>query len=156
MAEGDARKGTKRMKISHEMQTQTEAKFTRPVQADKAAFQETLQSQSKHLKQQEVQELMRHITMQGERLARFRSFRDLAKFKRLVKGFLQETVTDGLHLKKSHHFGMNGDAQALAIVKEVDEKLLELTEAMMNQEKKAVNILGLIGEIKGLLINLYT
>lgn len=43
-----------------------------------------------------------------------------------------------------------------SIVKEVDEKLLELTEVMMNQEKKAVNILGLIGEIKGLLINLYT
>ena len=35
-------------------------------------------------------------------------------------------------------------------------KLIELTEEVVNQEKDAIDLLGRIGEIKGLLINLYT
>ncbi len=50
---------------------------------------------------------------------------------------------------------MNG-SPSMTIVKQIDEKLMELTEQMMNQEEKSIQILGLIGEIKGLLINLYT
>lgn len=138
------------------MQTQNKNNYTRPVVAETNAFQKQLQSQTKHLKQQELQHLMKNITMQGDKIARFRSFRDLAKFKRMVKVFLQETVYDGLELQKSHTFNRQGQNRKLAVVKEVDAKLLELTEEMMNQEKKTVDILGLIGEIKGLLINIYT
>ncbi|PAV28595.1 hypothetical protein CIL05_16545 [Virgibacillus profundi] len=143
------------MKISHEMQTRTDTKFTRPA-AETQAFNRLVQSQTQNLKQQELQQLMKHITVQGDKLSRFRTFRDLAKFKRMIKGFLQETVYNGLNLQKSHSFALDGQNRKLAIVKEVDEKLLELTEEMMNQEKKTVDILGLIGEIKGLLVNLYT
>ncbi|MEW9675324.1 DUF327 family protein [Lentibacillus sp. L22] len=32
--------------------------------------------------------------------------------------------------------------------------MTELTEAMMHQEKKTIDLLGIIGEIKGLLINI--
>lgn len=144
------------MKISQEMQTQTETKFSRPATVDTQTFNKQLQSQTKHLKQQELQHLMKNITMQGDKVARFRSFRDLAKFKRMVKDFLQETVYNGLGLQKSYGFNMEGQNRKLAVVKEVDAKLLELTEEIMNQEKKTVDILGLIGEIKGLLINIYT
>lgn len=138
------------------MQTQTETKHPRPAAAETKSFNKMVQSQTQNLKQQELQQLMKNITVQGDRVARFRSFRDLAKFKRMVKGFLQETVYNGLDLQKSHSFNVEGKSRQLAIVKEVDEKLLELTEEIMNQEKKTVDILGLIGEIKGLLINIYT
>ncbi|UJL46459.1 YaaR family protein [Virgibacillus sp. NKC19-16] len=144
------------MKISQEMQTQTKKEYTRPQSADTQAFHKQLQSQTKHLKQQELQQLMKNITMQGDKVARFRSFRDITKFKRMVKDFLKETVYNGLDLQKSYGFNMEGQNRKLAVVKEVDAKLLELTEEMMNQEKKTVDILGLIGEIKGLLINIYT
>ncbi|MEC5425018.1 YaaR family protein [Virgibacillus sp. C22-A2] len=144
------------MKISHEMKTQTETKYTRPAVADTQAFNKRLQSQTQSLKQQELQQLMKSITLQGDKLVRFRSLRELAKFKRMVKGFLQETVNNGLDLQKSHSFSLDGQNRKLAIVKQVDERLLDLTEEIMNQEKKTVDILGLIGEIKGLLINIYT
>lgn len=41
-------------------------------------------------------------------------------------------------------------------MKEIDDKLIQLTEEMMDQEKPAIDLLERIGEIKGLLINLYT
>ncbi|MBU5266077.1 YaaR family protein [Virgibacillus proomii] len=144
------------MKISQELRTQPETNYARTNGEAARSFQKTLQSQTLHLKQQELQVLVKNISLQGDKLARFRTFRDLAKFKRLIKGFLQETVYSGLSLQKSTSFGMERANRQLAIVKEIDEKLIQLTEEIMNQEKKAVDLLGLIGEIKGLLVNLYT
>jgi len=144
------------MKISHEMQkTQTENNFTRTSMPDSQSFSQILRSEGKEMRQQELQVLLENITTQGDKLVRFRSFRDLAKFKKLIKDFLKQTVSNGYHLQKSHHFGFSGQNRQLTIVKEIDEKLLELTEEVMKQERKSVTILGLIGEIKGLLINIY-
>ncbi|AXI07523.1 DUF327 domain-containing protein [Oceanobacillus zhaokaii] len=144
------------MKITSEIQAKTEPKYIRQAASDTQVFNKMVQSQATNLKQQELEQLMKNITLQGNKLARFRTFRDLAKFKRMIKDFLGETVSTGLELQKKHSFGLNGHNQKLTTVKEIDEKLLELTEEIMNQEKKTVDILGLIGEIKGLLINLYT
>jgi len=144
------------MKIGHEMKTQSDKVYTRASANNGEVFQKAFQSQMHQVKVQELEQLMKAITEQGNKLARFRSFRDLAKFKRMVKGFLQKAVKDGMELEQSHSFGMDGQTRQLTIVTKVDEKLLELTEEVMNQEKKTVDILGLIGEIKGLLINIYS
>ncbi|MFD1849282.1 YaaR family protein [Oceanobacillus bengalensis] len=143
------------MKITNELQTKTDSKFTRQPVTDANTFHSTLHSQTVQLKQQEIEKLMKNITMQGDKLARSRTFRDLAKFKRMIKDFLQETVSSGYKIEKDHSFGFGGNRQ-LSLVKEIDEKLLSLTEEIMGQEQKTVNILGLIGEIKGLLVNIYT
>ncbi|WP_339230771.1 YaaR family protein [Oceanobacillus sp. FSL K6-2867] len=144
------------MKITNEMQANLEPKYARKASADKQAFHKMVQSQTQNLKHQELQQLVNNIAKQGNKLARYRSFRELAAFKRMVKGFLQKTVYAGYTLDKSHHFGFDRQTRKLAIVKQVDEKLIKLTEEIMNQEKKTVDILALIGEIKGLLINIYT
>ncbi|MFC2948807.1 YaaR family protein [Virgibacillus sediminis] len=145
------------MKISHDFKANTETGYSRPAAAPGAqAFQRTLQSQAQQLKQQEIETLMKNITLQGDKLSRYRTFRELAVFKRMVRGFLQEMTAGGYTLKKSRHFGWNSRGQELTLLEAVDEKLIELTEEVMNQERKTVNILSLIGEIKGLLINIYT
>lgn len=142
------------MKISQKMQSEA-IKQTQINIKNNQSFDQIVQSKTKQLDQLEIQNLMKEIVIQGEKLAHLRTFRDLAKFKRLVKGFLEKTVYNGLELKKSHHFSFDGRSQKLAIIDEVNAKLLELTEGIMDEEKKTVNLLGMIGEIKGLLINLY-
>lgn len=146
------------MKIGQEIRSQIESAGKNPTSSPngKLPFDHLVETQSKKLKEQELQGLMKDIALQGDKLAKFRSFRDLVKFKRMVKEFLQESVYQGFDLKKSHSFRFDGHSRRLAIVKEVDEKLIELTEEMVNKEKKTMNVLDTIGEIKGLLINLYT
>ncbi len=143
------------MKIINEFQTKGEPNVKRQPSLDKHVFSKNLESQQIQLKKQEIEQLMKNITLQGNKLARSRTFRDLAKFKKLIKRFLQEAVSEGFQLQSDFHFGFNGN-QKLKLVKEIDAKLIELTEDVLNQERKTVNILDLIGEIKGLLINLYT
>jgi hypothetical protein len=144
------------MKISQELKSQPEVKMSRSVQTNAQSFQKLMQTETKNLKQQEIEQLMKNISLQGDKLARFRSLKDLVKFKRMIKGFLQETVSGGYQLQSDHSIGFDGSTRKLTVLKELDDKLLELTEDIMNQEKKTVDILGLIGEIKGLLINIYT
>ena len=61
-----------------------------------------------------------------------------------------------MELKQSHTWNRSGEGRRLKIVDTIDEKLIELTEDILNEERDSVEILAKIGEIKGLLINLYT
>lgn len=144
------------MKISQEIHTKIDQKPLRKVETSKQNFEQIVQSQTQKLKHEELEKLIQDITKQGEKLARFRSFRDLAKFKRMIKQFLEETVYNGYQLNESRNFNMNSYSHKLTTVKKIDEKLVELTEDLLDQEKKTVDLLGHIGEIRGLLINLYT
>lgn len=144
------------MKIGQEIHTQVEKAKYKKTSEGKQNFEQIVQTQTQKMHQTEVQKLMQNITEQGERLAKFRSFKDLAKFKRMIRDFIQETVYNGLELSESRNFNMSSYSHKLVTVKEVDEKLVELTEDILDQEKKTVDLLGDIGEIRGLLVNLYT
>ena len=144
------------MKSSQEIHTKIDQKPLRKVETSKQNFEQIVQSQTQKLKHEELEKLIQDITKQGEKLARFRSFRDLAKFKRMITQFLEETVYNGYQLNESRNFNMNSYSHKLTTVKKIDEKLVELTEDLLDQEKKTVDLLGHIGEIRGLLINLYT
>lgn len=146
------------MKISQDIKSPTEAASRQ--QRDKVehqqSFKKIVQSQTNQIQNQEIEELMNAITKQGNKLARFRSFQDLAKFKHMIKRFLKETTDKGYERQSEHNFQPSGQTRKLSIVKEVDEKLIELTDTMINQEKKTVDLLDVIGEIKGLLLNIYS
>jgi len=76
--------------------------------------------------------------------------------KKLVKKFLEEAVQNGLQLEEQRGFNRRGRTKIYKIVKEVDSKLIDLTNTVLDKEKKGLDILNKVGEIKGLLINIYT
>lgn len=146
------------MKISQELRSQLDSnlKTNMPPSANGKNFEGIIHSQTNKLQQEELQRLMKSLNAQGERLASSCSLQDLAKYKRMVKEFVKEAVQYGMNLKHSHSFNSEGGSRKLIIVEEIDKKLLELTNAMRDQEKRPINLLGIIGEVKGMLINLYT
>ncbi|AST93960.1 YaaR family protein [Sutcliffiella cohnii] len=122
----------------------------------KAVFGDMLQKHDSKLKSNQLQLLMHDINNAGDRLSNSRTFQDLAKYKTLVKRFMEETVEFGMELNQSYHWTQDGQARQLQLVHQIDEALLSLTGDVMNKEKNRLDILSSIGEIKGLLINLYT
>ena len=96
----------------------------------------------------QLQGLLKDIDSDGERLVRSRNFKDLAKFKTLVKRFVKETVDYGMELNQSHSWNQYGQGRSLKIVETIDQKLADLTEEVMKKEKQSIGILGKIGEIK--------
>jgi uncharacterized protein len=119
-------------------------------------FNELVQKQDQKMQIGQLQNLLKDIESAGERLSRSRTFKDLSKYKTLVKRFVKEAVDFGMDLKQSHSWNQYGQGRSLKIVETIDEKLVELTEGVLEKEGNSINLLGKIGEIKGLLINLYT
>lgn len=145
------------MKIDQELRTTIgkNQKGLENRQVSQANFNEMVQKSDQKLQLDELNRLMVNIEDAGAKLARSRTLQDLAKYKKLVKSFVHEAVEYGLHLKHTRSFNGNGRSRQLTVIQKVDEHLLELTKDVMEQEKNSIDILGKIGEIKGLLINLY-
>lgn len=146
------------MKINQDIRTIVEKKQLPSVKSAEisSSFKTSMDSQSSKLKFDQLTRLLSDIEAFGKRLTKSRNFKDLARFKGLVKRFVKEAVDNGLSHEKARSFDLYGNSRKLGIVKEIDEKLIQLTEEMMNQEQPAIDLLERIGEIKGLLINLYT
>lgn len=126
------------------------------VQPQNNRFGNMVVAQGQKMQTDQITKLLGDISTAGDRIAKSKNLRDLAKFKMLIKRFLKETVSSGMELKQSHTWNRFGEGRRLKIVDTIDGKLVELTEDMLNEEKSSVDLLAKIGEIKGLLINLYT
>ena len=96
------------------------------------------------------------IETQGKKLAENQSVENLRKYKKMVKDFMEDAIKNGLELTEHRGFNQRGSTKVYKLVKEVDKKLIDLTNEVLDKEKKGLDILGLVGEIKGMLINLYT
>ncbi len=118
-------------------------------------FGELVQKQESKLHIEQLNKLMANIDIAGQRLDRSRTFKDLASYKRLVKQFVEQAVDFGMELKQSHSWSSQGHSRSLKLVEEIDHTLIALTEDILAKEKQSIDILGKIGEVKGLLINLY-
>lgn len=99
---------------------------------------------------------MQEIESQGDKLADSRTVENLRKYKKLVKDFMDDAIKNGLELQEKRGFSYRGSSKIYKLVKEVDKKLIDLTNAVLDKEQKGLDILGMVGEIKGMLINLYT
>ncbi|WP_445492837.1 YaaR family protein [Niallia sp. 03133] len=119
-------------------------------------FQDLVIRQNEKLQTAQLSILIKNIDDAGNRLGRSQTIKDLTKFKSLVKQFVKEAVGYGLKLKKDESWDQFGQGRDLKVVQVIDEKLIELTEEVMNKEKSGLTILDKVGEIKGMLINLYT
>jgi uncharacterized protein YaaR (DUF327 family) len=146
------------MKINHDIPIKLDKsrQDAKQLQTGNGRFQQMVQTQDQKMQIQTLNRLIGDIEGAGQRLVRSRTFRELAKYKALVKRFVKEAVEYGLELKQSTSWNEYGQSRPLKTVETIDAKLVELSEEILNKEKSSLEILEMIGEIKGLLINLYT
>ncbi|MCM3734194.1 YaaR family protein [Fictibacillus nanhaiensis] len=120
------------------------------------SFGEAVSKQSEKLQSEQLTRLLGDIETQGKRLLQSQTVRDLQLYKNLVQRFVKEAVNFGMQLKQNKSWNEQGRSRTLKLVKEIDEQLIQITEAVLSQEKDSITLLDKIGEIKGLLVNLYT
>lgn len=119
------------------------------------SFTELMQKGRDEQAYAKLDKLMRDIDDQGKVLADTRTVDELRKYKALIKEFMEDAVNLGLSLEERRGFNRRGRTKIYKIVKEVDRKLLDLTDAVLKKEKSGLEILDMVGEIKGLIVNVY-
>ncbi|MDN4076223.1 YaaR family protein [Fictibacillus terranigra] len=117
-------------------------------------FGKAVASHQEKLQSDQLGALLKDVEKQGQRLAQYQTMRDFSQYKQLVQRFVKEAVDFGMNLKHSRGWNSQGRQQTTRLVQEVDAKLLEMADLM--KEEKSIGLLDKIGEMKGLLINLYT
>ena len=106
--------------------------------------------------QTKLQTLMEEITMQGDRLAKRRDVKDMKHYRGLVKEFLNEVVTRSHSFSRENFLDRRGRHRVYGIIRLVDENLDQLAQELMKDEKDNLAILNKIGEIRGLLLDIFT
>ncbi|WP_158587634.1 YaaR family protein [Neobacillus notoginsengisoli] len=122
---------------------------------DQAVFQQIFHEKQTGLTQERLQSLLKQLDQSGVRLSVSRTMRDLMEYKQTIRDFLQEIVQNGYSLEQHNSFQQNGRDKKLILIKQVDTKLLELSDRVFDNQTSSVDILDKLGEIKGLLVNLY-
>jgi uncharacterized protein len=122
---------------------------------EKVSFSEVMAKGREEKTIERLRELVSKIEDQGAILAESRTVEDLRKYKQLVKDFMDDAIKSGLQLEDRRGFTRRGKSKIYKIVEQVDKKIIELTDAVLVEQKSSLEILDLVGEIKGLLINVY-
>ncbi|TCS77954.1 YaaR family protein [Tepidibacillus fermentans] len=118
-------------------------------------FSDILSSEGREITKAKLQQLLNQIDEQGKRLTQTKNLKELKKYKELIKTFIDEAVHSGLEFHDQHSYDRYGRTKKYKIIRQIDQKLIDLTNLIMEKEHKQIDLLDRIGEIKGLLINLY-
>ena len=100
--------------------------------------------------------LMEDITMQGDKLAKKRDIRDMKKYRGLIKEFMNEIVNRSHQFSRENFLDRRGRHRVYGIIRRIDETLDELAQELVKDEKDNLAILAKIGEIRGLLLDIFT
>ena len=106
--------------------------------------------------QARLQALMEEITMQGEKLSKRRDVKDMKHYRGLIKDFLNEVVTHSHSFSRENFLDRRGRHRVYGIIRLIDENLDQLAQELMKDEKDNLAILNKIGEIQGLLLDIFT
>ena len=130
---------------------------TSNVQEADGSFKFTLAS---HIQEADLQQaltlMMEEIESQGNRLAKRHDIRDMKKYRTLVKGFLNEIVSRSHSFSRENFLDRKGRHRVYGIIRLVDENLDALAQELVKDEKDHLAILEKIGEIRGLLLDIFT
>jgi len=131
-------------------------KTKQDIPTESISFQEVMAKGRTNVVYEKLTKMVSEIEDQGKVLAEKRTVDHLRKYKKLVKEFMDEAVQNGLKLEEQRGFNRRGRTKIYKIVKEVDSKLIDLTNTVLDKERTSLDILKKVGEIKGMLINMYT
>ncbi|MDD6307733.1 MAG: YaaR family protein [Clostridiales bacterium] len=106
--------------------------------------------------QAKVDTLLLDITAQGERIARHMDIRDMRKYRELIREFMNEVVFRSHKFSRENFLDRRGRHRVYGIIKLIDANLDELAQELVKDEKDHITILNKIGEIRGLLLDIFT
>lgn len=106
--------------------------------------------------QAKLTSLMEEITMQGERISKKKDIKDMRKYRSLIKDFMNEIVSRSHSFSRENFLDRKGRHRVYGIIRLVDETLDELAQELMKEQKDNITILQKIGDIRGLILDIFT
>jgi hypothetical protein len=100
--------------------------------------------------------MLEEITRQGDKLAKHRDIKDMKRYRSLIKDFMNEVVNRSHAFSRENFLDRKGRHRVYGIIRLVDQNLDELAQELVKDEQDNLAILSKIGEIRGLLLDIFT
>ena len=141
----------------NQIQSASQIEAAKPAQVTDGSFKFTLVT---HIEEAQLQDrlnsMMQEITMQGEKLSKRKDIKDMKRYRTLIKEFMNEIVGRSHEFSRENFLDRRGRHRVYGIIRLVDETLDELAKELVKDEKDNLTILSKIGEIRGLLLDIFT
>ncbi len=119
-----------------------------------AAFSTSLKKMEFKNYEERIRVLADKIQSQGKKLEKKADIRDLKVYKQLISEFLDEAVSHSHSFTKKNFLDRRGRHRVYAIIKKVNEELIELTNEVLKSEQDNLSILKKLDDIRGLILDL--
>ena len=93
----------------------------------------------------DVKKLLEHVV----------TIENLQKYKEAIKSFLEYYTKNELKMEQYYMRDKKGIEKKVSIIRSIDQKMNDLTENLLETNKGHLDILQKMGQIQGLLVNLY-
>lgn len=144
------------VKVNQVTQAQPVEQTVKATQSD-GTFKFTLTSRIAEAElQSKLNGLMEQITDQGQKLAKRRDIKDMRRYRALIKDFMNEVVSHSHSFTRENFLDRRGRHRVYGIIRLIDENLDELAQELVKDETDNLAILAKIGEIRGLLLDIFT
>ena len=100
--------------------------------------------------------MMQDIIQQGDRISKKNDIKDMQRYRILIKDFLNEVVTRSHVFSRENFLDRKGRHRVYGIIRQVDKELDELAQELVKDECNNIDILAKIGQIQGLLLDIFT
>ncbi len=99
--------------------------------------------------------MMEEIVMQGDKIVKRMDIKDMRRYRTLIKEFMNEIVNRSHKFSRENFLDRRGRHRVYGIIRLVDEKLDELAQALVSEQCDKIDILAKVGEIRGLLLDIF-
>lgn len=141
----------------NQMQQINQMQKTETAQESDGSFKFTLISalEEDGLKEQ-LNNMLNEIIQHGDKLAKRMDIRDMKRYRKLIKEFMNEIVNHSHKFSRENFLDKRGRHRVYGIIKLVDETLDELALELLKDEKNHMEILAKVDEIRGMLLDIFT
>lgn len=104
--------------------------------------------------QSRLQSMIDQITLQGKKISDHMDIKDVREYRTLIASFITEIITHSHKFSRDNFLDKRGRHRVYGIVRLIDQNLDELAQELLKSEKNHLNILELMGDIRGLLLDI--
>lgn len=120
--------------------------------ATKQEFSQSFNFARQQKNEQQLKKMIDDIKKKGERLVITKNYVDVKLYKKIIKEYLESVMGYMYSVKKDVSFWQT---QYFMTVDTIDNKLEELTNMLVEEQKENLLVAATIDEITGLLVDIY-
>jgi uncharacterized protein YaaR (DUF327 family) len=118
----------------------------------KKDFSQNFNFARQHKSEEQLKKMLDEIKKKGNRLTITKCYADVKAYKRMIKEYLESVMKYMYKVEKDISFWQT---QYFITVETIDNKLEELTQMFLGDEKINLDVAATIDEVAGLLVDIY-